>query len=501
MHLSHQLMPVILRHDECLPLEGPLAKNNKLDAADRIMDGKIVGPESIASRDPEEIFVSLHGGKILRIWGPKFDHFKIVASIGPGCDGPWQEKVCGRPLGLRFAPDGRLLVADSYLGLFVVDVDTGEKEQLFDISQEIDGAVPKILDDIDVDAEGNIYWSDASTVCTLEDGLVEFLSDPSGRLLRFDPKTKSNTVLVKNVHFANGVQLSPDHEFILFCETFKNRVIRYWLKGPKAGQTEVFVDRLPGMPDNIRSNKNGGYYVSLIGVYSEFSRKINGIIGKLPLLRKLAVRLLTMTRLVFDSFTRIYPNQYTERIAYWILNLHPISQAQTHFSNLTIVVELDAQGNIINSLQGNSGKVLQISETDRVGNYLFFGSPYNKYLGSLYVGPSVIEVEGKGVKIKTGKEPALQREEQVNKKEIIKEEKDLSSDENVQEIVQEDRGEESAYKKIGKAEKQSEEIKEHMKLKQKVEHVADIKINDIVEKEAAAVESKEKLENTEKEEL
>lgn len=41
-------------------------------------------------------------------------------------DGPWQEEICGRPLGLRFAPDGKLLVADAYFGLFSVDVDTGQ---------------------------------------------------------------------------------------------------------------------------------------------------------------------------------------------------------------------------------------------------------------------------------------------------------------------------------------------------------------------------------------
>lgn len=75
----------IFRLEPSLPLEGALAKNNILDDVERVLDGKIVGPESIASRKPEEIFVSLHGGKILRIWGPRYDHFKVVASIGPGC--------------------------------------------------------------------------------------------------------------------------------------------------------------------------------------------------------------------------------------------------------------------------------------------------------------------------------------------------------------------------------------------------------------------------------
>lgn len=39
---------------------------------------------------------------------------------------------------------------------------------------------------------------------------------------------------------------------------------RHYLKGPKRGQTDVFVDGLPGIPDNIRSNGKGGFYVNLV---------------------------------------------------------------------------------------------------------------------------------------------------------------------------------------------------------------------------------------------
>lgn len=58
---------------------------------------------------------------------------------------------------------------------------SGEKERLFDPLEEIDGAPPKLLDDLDIDSEGNIYWSDASINADLSDGIIEMLSDPSGR--------------------------------------------------------------------------------------------------------------------------------------------------------------------------------------------------------------------------------------------------------------------------------------------------------------------------------
>ena len=38
---------------------------------------------------------------------------------------------------------------------------------------------------------------------------------------------------------------------------------RYYLKGEKAGQTDVFVAGLAGYPDNIRSNGKGGFYVAI----------------------------------------------------------------------------------------------------------------------------------------------------------------------------------------------------------------------------------------------
>ncbi|ROT67715.1 Adipocyte plasma membrane-associated protein [Penaeus vannamei] len=392
--------------DDPRPLEGRLEPNDILDASERILDGKIVGPESVASKSDDEIFVSLHGGKILRIWGKQFDHFKIITSIGPGCDGPWQEKICGRPLGLRFAPDGRLLVADAYLGLFSVDVETGEKERLFDPLEEIDGVAPKLLDDLDIDSEGNIYWSDASISADLSDGIIEMLSDPSGRLIKFDPKTKKNTVLMKNIHFANGVQLSPDHDFVLVCETFQKRVWRYWLQGPKAGASEIFVDRLPGMPDNLRNRNEGGYYVSLVAVKSPEAFDELKFLTKLPWLRKLLLRFVNLAKMVFDTVSKIYPNKFTEDISFKIFNLEPIAQHMA--SNKTIVVELDAEGNIDGSMQGNSGRLRFISQTNKIGDNIFFGSPYNKYLGRLEetVAESIPE-----------KEPVRVEEEQPTPKE------------------------------------------------------------------------------------
>uniref|UniRef100_A0A0P4WRE4 Strictosidine synthase conserved region domain-containing protein n=1 Tax=Scylla olivacea TaxID=85551 RepID=A0A0P4WRE4_SCYOL len=435
-----------------LPLEGGLARNTKLNNAERILDGRITGPESIASRADDEIFVSLHGGKILRLWGPRFDHFKIVTSIGPGCDGPWQEKVCGRPLGLRFGLDGKLLVADAYLGLFSVDVDTGDKESLFNITEEIDGAAPMLPDDLDVDKDGNIYWSDASSVSHLCDSMTEMMSDPSGRIIRFDPKTGTNTVLVRNVHFANGVQLSPDQDFLIFSETFKFRVLRYWLKGPKAGQSEIFVDRLPGFPDNIRPKEDGGYYISLVSYATERNRQLAAALGPLSFVRKLLLRLMTVTKLLFEAANSIYPSVYIEKLAQKTLHLEPVTAMTIRETNLSIVVEVDADGKIVDSLQGDSGRIVLVSETHKVGENLFFGSPYNNYLGRLMLNPPAMEVEGKGVRMKTGS-----TDEDKDKERTRDESPDELLEEKETQITEEAQEKDAEVKSESETEKESHE--------------------------------------------
>lgn len=74
--------------------------------------------------------------------------------------------------------------------------------------------------------DGSIYWSDASTVADIDNMLFELLGGPTGRLVKYDAKTKTNTVLISNLHFANGVQLSENEDFVLVTETVGARVMR-----------------------------------------------------------------------------------------------------------------------------------------------------------------------------------------------------------------------------------------------------------------------------------
>lgn len=62
---------------------------------------------------------------------------------------------------------------------------------------------------------------------------------PSGRVLVYDPATRATSLVAAGLWFANGVALSQDESFLVIGETFGARLMRHWLTGAKAGETEV----------------------------------------------------------------------------------------------------------------------------------------------------------------------------------------------------------------------------------------------------------------------
>ena len=61
---------------------------------------------------------------------------------------------------------------------------------------------------------------------------------------------------------------------------------RYHLSGAKAGTVDVFVDNLPGIPDNISPSASGGYWVAFALVRSSMLDSLT----TLPSIRNLIVK-------------------------------------------------------------------------------------------------------------------------------------------------------------------------------------------------------------------
>lgn len=107
-----------------------------------------------------------------------------------------------------------------------VSVSSGAYERVVPMDVPIDGKLIKFADDLDIDKDGNIYFSDASTNVDPSLMVLELLGPPSGRLIQFDQKTRTSKVLIDNLHFANGVQLSKDEDFVMVAELVRSRVWR-----------------------------------------------------------------------------------------------------------------------------------------------------------------------------------------------------------------------------------------------------------------------------------
>lgn len=217
------------------PLTGPYAPNERLKGVEWWAKA-LVGPEAITFDAEGHLVTGLKDGRIVRL-NPGSDDAVLLADTK------------GRPLAIAYHPDGRLFICDAHGGLLALGADG-----TLDVLATSEGGVPfKFVDDLAIAKDGVVYFTDASARHSIEafvDDLMEHQT--TGRLLKYEPATKQVTKLADGFNFANGVALGPDEAYLVMSETGAYRLWRYWLKGEKAGQKELFLDALPGFPDNVR---------------------------------------------------------------------------------------------------------------------------------------------------------------------------------------------------------------------------------------------------------
>ena len=49
-------------------------------------------------------------------------------------------------------------------------------------------------------------------------------------------------------------------------DCFRFRCLKYWLQGDLKGKVEIFVENLPGAPDNINLAPDGSFWIALLQV-------------------------------------------------------------------------------------------------------------------------------------------------------------------------------------------------------------------------------------------
>jgi sugar lactone lactonase YvrE len=315
------------------PMTGVLEPNDTLMKAELLGRGQLHGPEDTAVDAQGQVYSGLHDGKIVRI--------KTDGSVETFAD------TQGRPLGMDFDNAGNLIVADAYKGLLSID----RQGQIKVLTTEAEGVPFKFTDDLDISRDGIIYFSDASARFEQPDYLLDLLeARPHGRLLSYNPANGETKVLLKDLYFANGVALSADEDFVLVNETYRYRITRYWLSGDKAGTHDIFIDNLPGLPDNLQGDRNGTFWVAL-----PTPRKADAdFLHRHPWLKA------QMAKLPRAFWPKAVPYGFA--------------------------IALNEQGEITQSLHDTSGTHLRmITSVKPVGDYLYLGSLDNDRIGKLKI--------------------------------------------------------------------------------------------------------------------
>jgi sugar lactone lactonase YvrE len=310
---------------------GPYEPNDLLSGATRLLEGIGIGPEDVAFDHQGRLYTGFMDGRIVRtpVSGGQVEVFAGTE---------------GRPLGMVFDGVGNLIVADAGLGLLEIAPDG----TMATLATEAEGIPFKFLDDLDIGPDGTIYISDASTKFGYGEDVLDIMEHGGhGRLIAYDPVSGTTRILLDGLQFANGVAMARDGESVLVAETGAYRIMRYWLSGERSGTAEVFIDNLPGFPDNINMTEGGTLWVALP---SPRLADVDELAGS-PFWRKLIIRLPEV--------------------------LHP---APLRYG---LVLAIDESGRVIRSLHDPSGRVALVTSVMEHRGHLYLGS---------YLEPSVAVV-------------------------------------------------------------------------------------------------------------
>lgn len=83
-------------------------------------------------------------------------------------------------------------------------------------------------------------------------------------------------------------------------------VHRYHLEGKSKGKLEVFIDNLPGLPDNIRSNSRGGYWIALFIANVNNEIDMTKTLDSYPVIRKALARMVHIAESTISLINKLF---------------------------------------------------------------------------------------------------------------------------------------------------------------------------------------------------
>ncbi|KAL6222068.1 hypothetical protein ACLB2K_005460 [Fragaria x ananassa] len=254
----------------------------------------------------------------------------------------WKKLNSHTLLGITITNDGDLVACD---------IDQVTENGVTVLASHVNGSKIRFADDVIEASDGSLYFSVASTKFGLHDWYLDVLEEkPHGQLLKYDPSSNETSILLEGLAFANGVAVSKDQDYLVVCETWKFRCLRYWLQGEKRGQTEIFIENLPGGPDNINLAPNGSFWIALLQLTSDGLEFVHS--------SRAAKHLLATSGKLVELINGLHKK--------------------------ATVVNVGADGRIIKKLEDPNGSVMSfVTSVVEFEDHLYFGSLQNNFIGKL----------------------------------------------------------------------------------------------------------------------
>jgi len=320
-------------------LTGVLAENELLSTTTWIdLDGWY-GPEDIAVDKQGNLYCGAHvsksdfsDGRILKI--------DTVGNVSVFCNtGEWAA-------GLHFDADENLIACVPNKGLARIN-QKGEMTIL--ATEDENGKKFLVPNDVDIASDGMIYFSNTSSDVQFsrkKARKVIFEVRPDGGLYRYDPNTGKVETLIDGAYFANGVAVSKNDDFVLMVELTKYRIVRYWLKGEKKGQTEVFIDNLPGLPNGIARRDDGSFWLGFTTRRDDLLDKFQPKPG--------------MKKLIYAIPIWLQPKQ----------------------ESFGMIMNISEEGEILKTYYDTSGKIVsEASSVEEHNGFLYLGGDLTDHIG------------------------------------------------------------------------------------------------------------------------
>ncbi|XP_059432040.1 protein STRICTOSIDINE SYNTHASE-LIKE 4-like [Corylus avellana] len=312
-----------------------LPTNNQLQRVSKLGEGFAKGPEDVCVNKEGIIYTATRDGWIKRLHrNGSLENWKMTNS--------------DTLLGITITKEGEgdLIVCDSEKGLLKVSEDG-----VTVLASHVNGSEIKFADDVIEAWDGTLYFSVASTKFGLHNWYLDVLeAKPHGQLLKYDPSSGETSILLDDLGFANGVALSRDQDYLVVCETWRFRCLKYWLKGENKGKTEIFVENLPGGPDNINLAPDGSFWIALLQLASNGMEFVHTSMASKHLIA-------TFPKLV-ELVTGVYKK--------------------------AAVVNVAADGTIIRKFDDPNGKVMTfVTAAFEFEDHLYLGSLNSNFVGKL----------------------------------------------------------------------------------------------------------------------